>query len=87
MGRPRAAPPPSRTRRGSPVASVTLAGGPFELFPPSSLEERLTGFRNTATGVELDTRPGPPADVPVVLKRHDGTFVQFVLRLPTPTLE
>ncbi len=66
---------------------VSLDGGPFELFPPTALEERLTAFRATPGGIELDLKAGDPATLPVVLKKADGTFVAFDVTFPGPDEE
>lgn len=77
---------PTISYRGS-TAVVVLAGGPFELFPPVALEERLEAFRVTPAGLELDLKPGLDLDLPVVLKTHDGAFLAFDLPPPPLTEE
>ena len=77
---------PQVSYRGS-TAAVVLAGGPFELFPPVALEERLEAFRLTPTGLELDLKPGSSPELPVILKAQDGAFVSFDLPPPPSTQE
>ena len=72
---------PTISYRGG-TAVVVLADGPFELFPPVALEERLEAFRLTPTGLELDLKSGSGRDLPVVLKAHDGAFLAFDLPPP-----
>ena len=69
---------PSVSYRGN-TAVIVLDGGPFQLFPPVELEEQLTGFRPTATGLELDLKNSNWSKLPVVLQRQDGSFVSFEL--------
>ena len=69
------------------TAVVELPGGPFDLFPPVALEDRLKQFRPTSTGLELQLKPGPPTTLPVVLKTTDGTFLTFNLPPLTPPKE
>jgi len=67
------------------TAVVVLGGGPFQLFPPVALEERLAGSRSTPAGLELDLLPGAATSLPVVLQRSDSRFVAF--DLPSPPNE
>jgi DsbC/DsbD-like thiol-disulfide interchange protein len=77
---------PEISYRGG-TAVVVLAGGPFELFPPVALEERLEAFRVTPTGLELDLKSGSGPDLPVVLKAQDGAFLAFDLSAQPTTEE
>jgi hypothetical protein len=69
------------------TAVVELSGGPFELFPPLALEERLVQFRSNSTGLQLDLKPGPSVPLPVVLKTTEGSFLTFNLPPPIPPKE